>query len=138
MVRGGWNVAFVTLPWNSQSPLSLDLFPTKAHNSRIYVRVEAFKDDFTSTVTEHEKNKKKQKIHEAVKQAFIKLTLALESLLRSQKLVLSDSLDLAEMQTKSWPAEKEWKRRSNNMQFFLTLSLPRSYIFSLLSVTQLL
>ena len=118
MVRGGWNVAFVTLPWKSQSPLSLDLFPTKAQDSRIYVRVEAFKDDFTSTVTEHEKNKKKQKIHEAVKQAFIKLTLALESLLRSQKLVLSDSLDLAEMQTKSWPAEKEWKRRSNNMQFF--------------------
>ena len=64
------------------------------------------------------KNKTKKKIHEAVKQAFIKLTLALESLLRSQKLVLSDSLGLAEMQTKSWPAEKEWKRRSNNMQFF--------------------
>lgn len=84
------------------------------------------------------KTKQNKKIHEAVKQAFIKLTLALESLLRSQKLVLSDSLDLAEMQTKSWPAEKEWKRRSNNMQFFLTLSLPRSYIFSLLSVTQLL
>lgn len=73
------------------------------------------------------KNKKKKKIHEAVKQAFIKLTLALESLLRSQKLVLSNSLGLAEMQTKSWPAEKEWKRRSNNMQFFLTLSLPKSY-----------
>lgn len=53
------------------------------------------------------KTKQKKKIHEAVKQAFIKLTLALESLLRSQKLVLSDSLDLAEMQTKSWPAEKE-------------------------------
>ena len=84
------------------------------------------------------KTKQNKKIHEAVKQAFIKLTLALESLLRSQKLVLSDSLDLAEMQTKSWPAEKEWKRRSNNMQFFLTLSFPRSYIFSLLSVTQLL
>lgn len=84
------------------------------------------------------KTKQNKKIHEAVKQAFIKLTLALESLLRSQKLVLSDSLDLAEMQTKSWPAEKEWKRRSNYMQFFLTLSLPRSYIFSLLSVTQLL
>lgn len=84
------------------------------------------------------KKTKQKKIHEAVKQAFIKLTLALESLLRSQKLVLSDSLDLAEMQTKSWPAEKEWKRRSNNMQFFLTLSFPRSYIFSLLSVTQLL
>lgn len=107
MVRGGWNVAFVTLPWKSQSPLSLDLFPTKAQDSRIYVRVEAFKDDFTSTMTEHEKKQNKKKIHEAVKQAFIKLTLALESLLRSQKLVLSDSLDLAEMQTKSWPAEKE-------------------------------
>ena len=72
------------------------------------------------------KKKNQKKLHEAVKQAFIKLTLALESLLRSQKLVLSDSLGLAEMQTKSWPAEKEWKRRSNNMQFLLTLSLPRS------------
>lgn len=127
MVRGGWNVAFVTLPWTSQSPLSLNLFPTKAQDSRIYVRVETFKDDFTSTMTEHEKKQNKTKIYEAVKQAFIKLTLALESLLRSQKLVLSDSLGLAEMQTKSWPAEKEWKRRSNNMQFLLTLSLPKSY-----------
>ena len=72
------------------------------------------------------KKQNKKKIHEAVKQAFIKLTLALESLLRSRKLVLSDSLGLAETQTKSWPAEKEWKRRSNNMQFLLTLSLPRS------------
>ena len=108
MVRGGWNVAFVTLPWTSQSPLSLNLFPTKAQDSRIYVREETFKDDFTNTMTEHEKKQnKKKKIHEAVKQAFIKLTLALESLLRSQKLVLSDSLGLAEMQTKSWPAEKE-------------------------------
>ena len=64
------------------------------------------------------KTKQNKKTHEAVKQAFIKLTLALESLLRSQKLVLSDSLGLAEMQTKSWPAGKERKRRFNDVHFF--------------------
>ena len=77
------------------------------------------------------KTKQNKKIHEAVRQAFIKLTLALESLLRSQKLVLSDSLDLAEMQTKSWPAEKEWKRRSNNMQFFFNPFIPKILYFLL-------